>query len=284
MSKLALEDLLGADLLVLAATLPSRVVSARSITGLRAPALSRATFRLRLAGGALVKARRMESAEDAKRVETLAARLDPHTFTQPFARHGVALLEPWVQGEPLDATSADSAVVRACGAALGMVHAVRVELDNETRRWIPAGRLANVEQRLDRLVAMRALSARTGQRLATLARRTVPETAATGIVHRDLWPRNLIVDRGGKVRVVDIGSIGYGAHAFDLARTAYLWPMTSEQYKAFREGYAEKAGKPDDVSPFWSIDVMTEVALFRRLSGARGVSRPLDRLRTLAAS
>lgn len=284
MSNLALNELLGADLAKLVRTLPSKVVGARPITGLRAPRLSRATFQLRLADGTLIKARRMETAEDAERVEGLAARLDGRTFTQPFARHGVALLEPWIKGAELRGESADAPLMRACGAALGAVHAVRAELATETRRWIPSVRLANLEQRLTQLVTLRALSGRTAQRLAGLAREEVPERVATGIVHRDMWPRNIILDGSGRVRVVDVGSIGYGARAFDLARTAYLWPMTAAQTMAFREGYEGKTGPADEVSIFWAIDVLTDVALFRRLSGASGASRPLDRLRALAAS
>ena len=131
-----LRMLLGADLAKLAESLSSPVVDVRQVTGLPARSLRRATFRLRCADGSLVKGRRMERVQDAGRVFALARHLDPDGFPRPFARRGRALLEPWIPGHILGAGESDQ-VLHRCGALLGSVHSVRIELGAEGERWLP---------------------------------------------------------------------------------------------------------------------------------------------------
>ncbi len=283
MDRERLDQSLGPDLATLVASHPARLVGARMITGLRAKLLDRQTFRLRFAGGLVLKGRRLDREEDARRIDELTRRLDGRWFTPPIARHGAALLEPWVNGVTLDRHGPTPTLLRECGQALGSVHAVQEDLEGHVQGWQPDGRLANVVLRLERLATQGALSARMSRRLAGIARAELPGSAATGIVHRDLMPRNVIIDASGAPRVVDNGSINLGAHDFDLARTAYLWPMAGEHEDEFRAGYADSAGRSPVPSRFWMIDVLADVALFRLLSGARGVSRPIRLLREMAA-
>lgn len=265
--------------------MPSRLVGATRITGLRAPALERATFRLRFADGTTLKGRRLDRPAEAERIQRLIRHLDPDAFAHPLAMRGRALLEPWVDGKVLPRGVRDAEVIRACGALLGSVHAVRTDWDaDEAARWEPARRLANVTHRLVKLAAAGLMSPRLSDRLIQVAGESVPSEIVVGIVHRDMWPLNIVIDSAGRPRVIDNGTISFGAHAFDLARTAYLWPMDAGARKAFRSGYDGAApGRPAD-SPFWDIDVAAEVALFRHTAGVAGVPRPLAQLRRLAST
>ena len=275
---------LGSDLAALLDRLPSRLTGATAITGLRAPALQRATFRLRLSDGTILKGRRMDSSEDAERVERLAEHLDGDSFARPLMRHGAALLEPWVVGVRLDKAAPDEALLRSCGALLGRVHSARIDLNGEARRWTPDVRLRNVLGRLDQLSGLGRLSLRDNERLALFLETAVPKVAPTGLIHRDLWPRNIVVDADRRPHVVDNGSLALGAHEFDLARTAYLWPMSKAHAAAFADGYGAAGPRAAEQSVFWTVDVLAEVALFRLLAGARGAGRPLALLRALAAA
>ncbi len=273
---------LGPDLARLISGVDVRFVAATRITGLRAAARDRATFRLRFAGGLVLKGRRMDSVADAERAYSLGSMLDGRSFTRPMARHRTALLEPWVTGTRLDPEVATDDTLRACGRLLGSVHALDVDVNGEAQRWHSVARLANVEQRLAHLRELTLLPRGVESCLRDRARETCPSNVVVGMVHRDLWPRNVVVDAQRRPHVVDNASIAIGAHAFDWARTAYLWPMTGAQRDAFRAGYLAAAPRAADESVFWMIDVLSDAALFRRLAGARGVSRPVARLRAIA--
>jgi hypothetical protein len=58
--------------------------------------------------------------------------------------------------------------------------------------------------------------------------------------------------------------------------------MSAALTDAFRAGYADVRGHAPEPSEFWTIDVLSDVALFRLLNGIRGVSRPIRMLRELA--
>jgi fructosamine-3-kinase len=120
-------------------------------------------------------------------------------------------------------------------------------------------------------------------RLRNVAADSVPGSSSVGIVHRDLWPRNVVIDKHGTPWIVDNGNVAYGAHEFDLARTDYLWPMDAAARESFRTGYSETGPTLSPDSAFWKIDVLTEVALFRATHRVRGLARPMGRLRLLAA-
>jgi Phosphotransferase enzyme family len=278
----AAREAMGADLAALVDAWPSRLVGSRRVTGLPAKRLNRATFRLTFADGTRLKGRRLDSAADAERIERLTVALDGRRFSQPIARRGTALLEPWIEGVTLDRLPLDPRLSGECGALLGAVHSVSAELDGEATRWQPAARLTNVHWRLARLAAEGLISRRACIALNRRASETLPDRPSTGLVHRDLWPRNVVVDAAGVAHVVDNGSISLGAHEFDLARTSYLWPMNRAAAKAFRTGYADAAGRQPEPADFWTIDVLSDVALFRRLNGIRGVARPTGMLREMA--
>jgi hypothetical protein len=280
-------SLLGSDLLVLLDELPTPAVAAAPITGLPAPALTRATFRVRLADGTRLKARRMDTAHDAIRVFELARRFDERGFPRPIAVHGAALLEPWIDGRVARA-DAPVDVLHRCGQLLGGVHALADRRNDTAERWAPEGwtperRLTDLARRLDVLADGGHLSRRRADRLIGAAREGRPAAASTGVIHRDLWPRNVVVDATGSAWIVDNGNVGYGAYAFDLARTEYLWPMTAAQRTAFHRGYDETGPPRAPESSFWLIDVLSDAALFRIASGVRGASRPLRRLHEIAA-
>jgi len=275
------QDLLGSDLVALLAELPSPVVQVKPITGLAARSLHRATFRIRLADGTVLKGRRLDAAADAQRVYELARLLDADAFPRPVAIRGAALLEPWIDGRVVR-DDEEPQLLRRCGALLGSVHAIEHDLDGEARRWTPEHRLAEALARLETLRLGGHLSRRRSVQLAAIAQATVPIRASTGLVHRDLWPRNVVVDRDGLPWIIDNGNVGLGAHAFDLARTEYLWPMSHGQREAFLCGYDSTAPAREPTGTFWLIDVLTEAAVFRIGAGARGVSRPLARLGEIA--
>src|SRR5262249_61060727 len=103
-------------------------VEVPAIPGLPANGAGRGTFCLTLASGRLVKGRRLDAAADALRIRAVATALARPEMPRVLGQHGNALLEEWIEGEPIGARrgDCDPAFLERCGRLLGAIHATPV--------------------------------------------------------------------------------------------------------------------------------------------------------------
>ena len=259
----------------------SRAIEVVPVTRLTSVHRRPRCFRVRLADGRFVKARRLESPLHAEHVERLSNLLDPRWCPPVLARRGSGLLTEWVGGWPLTPVPGPP-LLRECGALQATVHrtALSAELhrgaERRVRDW--SGRLAGT---LEELSIRGALSDRDARRAVELATTQAPADVSRTVVHGDFCPDNLVVGSRGGVHVVDNETLTIHAPEYDLARTWYRWPMTPEQWGHYAEGYGDQATLQAFVRHFahWAVIVLTGASLFRLRGGTPEADYPLRRLR-----
>jgi len=227
------------------------------VSSLVSPALDRVTYRVDLDGAApaaTVKARRMPG-EEAARVQAEIRRELPGAFVAVLARHGRVLLEEWVEGEVLGAAP-DAARLREAAALLAELH-VRTTLDGKSL----LGRESTAAQRDTTLHALpklqRAGLLQPGQAsdLERALGRTDPGSCLYGLIHTDFCGANMVVDRSGRLRVVDNERLGRDALGYDLGRSWYRWELAPESWRCFLDAYASAhpVREPPEPFRFWQI-------------------------------
>lgn len=244
---------------------------------------ARGTFRLTFADGSVVKGRRCEHRRQAERIQELAAYLDPRHFPRIHRRHGCALLEEWVEGRPLAATT-DDGVFERSGAILASLHSVGLPRDRRlsARSYIEASG-PRVIQGLARLVRLNAVSKEDGAAARELAMSSIPRDLVPALVHGDFCGDNMVVDANGRVHPIDNESVIVHVPEYDLARTWYRWPMSERQRAAYETGYGDSpaVARFRTHFDFWAILVLVESALFRLRVAIGAPEIPLQRLRSL---
>jgi hypothetical protein len=278
--------LLGPDLWGLTEDVGTPLLAAVPATTLPSVAAFRAAFRLTFSDGTVLKGRRVNSPDDAVRIEALSALLDTRHFPRILARRGRALLEPWRPGEPLRLDDRTTALFRACGSLQAALHRIPLpQTVGHLRR-----RPANWELRFDRLladlVASGALDPGAGREIARLAVLHAPGTSSVGLCHTDFCAENIITDAVGAIFVIDNEDICVDACEYDLARTWYRWPMTELQQRAYAEGYGhhEHVDRFADHFLHWALMTLVESSAFRVRTRVPGASIPLERLAELLRS
>jgi streptomycin 6-kinase len=272
-------DQLGPDLEALVAGIDAPLRHVATLTTLRAPAVTHASFRLEFSDGRVLKGRRVGSAAHAMRMTALLAPMDRRHFPRVIAQRGAALLEEWVPGVALAATGTDPALVRWCGTLLGAVHVVELPPGMEPEdRSTPAARLARLEQQVASLGRLAVLSRALRMGVMELARASAPTEATLGIIHGDFCGDNVVTDEAGRPHIIDNETMQVGALDFDLARTWYRWPDAVSQTGAFLEGYAVHRSPTTYLRHFrfWVLSVLVDATWFHlRLGTAQA---PLKRL------
>lgn len=238
----------------------------------------RSTHRVELEDGRTLKARRLESADEARRLCGLQIRAC-EAFVRPVGHAGRVLLEPWIEGDRLTARDGE-ARAREAGALLGRLHASLprgAAVTVATRPW-----REQAEAELRRLAAGGDLTGAQIARLAERLARSDPGLDRAALVHRDFCPENLLIDRRGCLRVVDNEWLRVDAAGWDLARSFAEWPMTRVAREEFLGGYRSSGPAPVSAEPFWEIVVALWTARVRRAASLRRRAPPLARLRSVA--
>jgi Ser/Thr protein kinase RdoA (MazF antagonist) len=238
----------------------------------------RSAWRVELAGGGAVKARRLESAAAADELIALRDGLDD-AFAPPLGRDGPVLLERWIDGAPLDAAQADARAAEA-GALLGRLHArpLRGEHAAAVSTASTAYWRGRAERNLDDLAAAGALPADVVAALREDARRLDPGTARAALVHRDFCAENMVVDAAGRLHVIDNEWFTIDAAGLDLGRTLYRWPMSEAGRCTFLASYRDACACDPGPLDFWHLVAVLWSA------GARLDHRPEQRAIPLAAA
>lgn len=261
-----------------------RATACSEISTLRPLAARRRTYRLDLASGGTIKARRFEDAGVAGRL--FAVRRDlPDTFVPALARHGPVLFEAWSEGELLGHARPSDARLREAGTLLAALHATpsaegRVALRLErtsSARDEAAHSLAAV-------AGAGAIEAAEASVLDRILTRTDPGAAAVGLTHLDYCGENMLVDASGRLRVFDNERIGIGPLGYDLARTWYRWDLEPQAWRVFEAAYAARLPGSDAVRTldFWGIVAAARSAGVRLAAGRLLLDAPLRCLRRIA--
>ena len=240
-------------------------------------------YRATLADGRVVKARRIEDDVDGAMVARILAALNDPAFARVLLARDGALIEEWIDGVPLpDPPGGD--VLAQAGDLLGRLHALE-RLDGvPVHGMVPTTRdLWRIEHDLEIVVRAGALGEAIGRRLLAAAVDCDPGETPVGVCHRDFCGENMVLDRHGRLRVVDNERMLVAPLDFDLERTAYRWGLAAAAWAAFLRAYRVHREPPakDDVAFFWRLRAVTLSASFRVERGAASAAIPLAELRKL---
>ena len=274
---------LGLDLCRLIAAVGVPVVAVRPITTIPAVDGQRGSFRVTLADGQTLKARRLRTPSDVERITRLSSLLDPQFFPPILAHRGCGVLTRWIPGRSMRSEDWTPSALRLCGALHAAFHRLPIAADVASLRRSPSRSEQRLTQLLDELVVHRALDACQANAVEYLTSLTAPPSQSTAVCHRDFCDDNIIMSRGGQLCVVDNETIAIDSPEYDLARTWYRWPMTASQQQAYADGY----GAHEHVRRFaahflhWALIVLVESAAYRARAGAAPIRVPLQRLTDL---
>jgi len=260
-----------------------RIRTALRISSLHSPEFSRKTYRIEHEEGT-VKARLLEDESTAATLTDFRREL-PEDFARVLSRFGRVLIEEWIEGEALPEVP-ERRHLETAGRLLGDLHArqsCRGRSLHEMRAATDHQGAARIC--LQRLASHGVLAEEAALRLESVLDRSRPPTAVHGLVHLDFCGENMVVDRSGRLRVVDNERIGLDSLAYDLARTWYRWALPASAWDAFFVSYAASLPFPHpmDSFVFWKVVVAARSAelRFRALPERMGVA--LGCLRALAA-
>ena len=256
------------------------VVEAVPVTTIRWSGSPRASFRLRLADGQVLKGRRLRAPEDVTRVARLSSLLDPRYFPPVLAYRGCAVLTHWIPGWPGSPDAWTSARLRTCGRLQATIHRLHVSSDIASLQQQAPDWSGRLDRWLGELVACEALDTRKAREVYRLTALAAPATASTGVCHTDFCGDNIIITEAGRICVVDNEGITLDSHELDLARTWYRWPMTPAQQRAYADGYGAHPHSARFAAHFlyWALLAVLDSAAYRVRAHAASARVPLDRL------
>lgn len=261
-----------------------RVKAFRRISTIRSPHAKRSVFRIELEAGRTIKARRVEDEATARRLFETRHEL-PDAFAPAFARYGAVLLEDWIHGEevgskpPSDAHLVEAGALLACLHATPTVAGCRAHETRSTAAW-----RNETGRKLQEIIAAGGLDEQYGPRIRGALDRLDPQQAMFGLVHADFCGENMVIDRVGRLRVVDNEWVRIDALGYDLAYTWYRWALPCRAWERFRSAYTTRIScvEPFETLGFWSIVVLVQSAALRLQMDRARAHVPLDRLRGMA--
>ncbi len=277
--------LLGRDMVAALASFGAEPVDAVSITGLPGERSRRATFRIRLADGRIVKARRLRRAARVDRYARIVRAMSHEQLPPPLLVSGCVALEPWIDGTPVAALPPSRERLIRAADLLGSIHAPSTAHGRaETRSTGPL--VASTRRRIAELAGRGALTPADVAASLDALRHLAPAAAEVGVTHNDFCAENLVEDARGRLVVVDNEGLRRGFLDYDLARTWYRWPMPARDWRLFTDRYQSWRRRPIDPDPlpFWRIAALVKSASTRAARRTVDAATPIDRLRVLLAT
>jgi thiamine kinase-like enzyme len=248
------------------------------------PDARRSVYRVDLESGHTIKVRCFEDEEIARRVFEIRCEL-PDGFARAFARYGAVLLEDWIEGESLENTPPSDAHLFEAAALLAELHAKKTVVGQPLHGLRSTAAWRNTAERcLREICAVGALDEPDALLIRDALQRLDPQRAIFGLAHTDFCGENMVVDRTGRLRVVDNERVGIDALGFDVARTWYRWALPGPAWERFRSVYAARAQltEPLETVGFWGLVAVVHSAALRLQVDRTRVHAPLDRLRQMA--
>jgi hypothetical protein len=220
------ERAVGAPLDAVRAFLGATVVEVTPVSRVRPADAVRGAVRVRLADGRLVKLRRASTEAQARDVAALLEALDEPALPRALFVSGRVLVEPWVEGVPLDGHPELVRHAETLGALLGRVHTARVAGRAPSRTTASTDPVrARFERHVADLAAAGVLLAADADRARALVAATLPFRRG-----RRRAPRPLRGERrrdpAGRAVVVDNESVRVAELDGDSAARSREWPWT----------------------------------------------------------
>ena len=282
-ARTTLATLVGEDVIAALTMLDADPIDAVCITGLPAEQTDRATFRIRLADGRVVKARRFRRAAKAERFARIVRTLSHERLRPPLLVADRVSIEAWVDGTPVSALPRSTERLLQAADLLGSIHAPRTPFSGPSPSRSTSALLASTRRRIADLGGRGVLTRAEVSVLLHVMQRLAPSAAEVGVTHNDFCAENLVEDARGSLVVVDNEGIRRGFLDYDLARTWYRWPMAEDDWHAFAARY--QSWRPEsanaDAVVFWRIAAVVKSAHLRAARRTADAALPIDRLRVL---
>lgn len=223
----------------LLARLDSEVVFSQEITQLTSPEQRKASFRISLQDGRVVKARQFVSDQKRIRYCDLLSLLEGLPFSRVIAAEGRATLEEWIGGTPLQPAAVTDKQAFTIGNLLGILHTEVTAPEIYPENYCgPNEHLEKISESLSFIAAHEPDKLSLCRDLEKLAIEHKPSVCESGLIHADYCPQNMVLNSDGTIVVIDNEHIRTGALDYDLARCWGRWPMTPLQGQAFYAGYS----------------------------------------------
>jgi hypothetical protein len=259
-----------------------RIRTVLRISSFHSPEIARKTYRINHDGG-IVKARLLEDESTAGILADFRSEL-PEEFARILSLSGRVLIEEWIEGDPLTDVP-EPHLLTTAGTLLADLHARQTVQNRALHEMHPTtDHLLAAQKCLHRLVSDEVLPKDVATRLELTMKRSNPLSAISGLVHLDFCGENMVIDRSGRLRLVDNERIGLDSLAYDLARTWYRWALPADAWKTFFISYTTRLPFPNpmDSFSFWKIVVAARSAELRLRALPEKVDVSLSCLRTLA--
>lgn len=259
------------------------VLRVREVSTIRSPGIGRAVYRLDLASGSAIKARRLENEDTARRLFDLQQRL-PRGFLRAFGRQGRVLFEEWIEGEVLGHRVPDGTHLIEGAALLAALHTTPVDGARPSAREDTAPWRENAERGLSALRADGCLEMPHVLRLRDILERFDPHQTCVGLIHVDFCGENMAIDQSGRLQVFDNDRLRVGSLAFDLARAWYRWGLPTMAWDRFQNAYAQRmpSTEPLEAPQFWRLAAVVMSASFRLRVDPASARVPVQRLTEFA--
>ena len=247
---------LDSDILQAVNHIGGTVDTVEEITTLRRSRQRRGCFRLRLADGRTVKGRLFRSTELRESVTALHSVLEGLPLSRILAVHGVATIEEWVPGVPVDPRDVDRRLTHDLAAILGTIHCRKTPPDYSPEDTPDVDWHARrLRTQLAQLADRGHIDSQQATRLIELAVKNQPSDLESGIIHTDFHLGNMIRKHNGEIWIVDNERLRFGVLDYDLARCWRYWPMAGPQREMFCKTYSAVRSLDTFLlhQPFWSI-------------------------------
>ncbi|HEX2965150.1 MAG TPA: phosphotransferase [Syntrophorhabdaceae bacterium] len=261
----------------------TRVKSVTQISQLHPSEKKRATYRVDHESGT-VKARVMQDEQAAQ--ESISHRYELwDAFAPVIARYGRVLVEEWIDGTALPDIP-DRVRLDEAGAILAEMHAASIlSHSGSPKVRTTVEHRVLTEGRIRILVEAGALEQEIAARVREVLQRLETLQTTYALTHLDFCGENMIIDRTGRLRVIDNEHIRVDAIGYDLGRTWYRWALPAREWDYFYAAYADRATLPSSQESlhFWKIVAAVTSAELRIRAYPEKANVPLECLRRLAA-
>jgi tRNA A-37 threonylcarbamoyl transferase component Bud32 len=196
--------------------------------------LGKPVYRLAFSDGSQAKMRLVSSPMRATEIAQLSEFFSEGDSAKILAVSQDALLEEWIEGDQLAEGGITQDTAVEAGQILGRLHSA-------TRLGEPRSAQAalwRIEQNVRRLVSESFLASEDAEKLLNLVSEQAPTSCEYGISHRDLCGENLIIQKNGKLVLIDHESMRFGPLNQDVARTCHRWYLCGSNLRDFLSGYS----------------------------------------------
>ncbi len=264
-SQLDPKTILGDDIVSVLETVGLSPKAVEPITALPSLASRRATFRITLADGRLVKVRRMKGAAEARRFTSTMRAVSHDRLPNILAASGRVVVEEWVNGTSLSKLPLSQHRLEQAADLLGSLHAT-TSLDGQ--RLLESQSTGAIRRRVERQLASvenkGAITRTERQQLLEMLDAFAPKRAIVGLTHNDLCAENLVEDGEGRLHAIDNENMKLSFLEFDIARTWYRWSLSEADWKSFLRRYEKWSAAPIAQSTtFWRIAAVAKSADLR---------------------